>query len=164
MSRWSFFERLCFIIYNHMLTSLFPEMWARSQGLWFLIISENNWPGPQQQRSKVLLDPTPRTKTSLSENVKHRFVFFFSVSTMIWCDAESTCSSRRDTVANVGGRRDSDETTNALYVSFSKCQSASCWIRRRKWSIWERIKGSGGWGKGGVSPRLPLSSPKWLNF
>lgn len=148
MSRWSFLGRLCFIIYNHMLTSLFQEMWARRQGLWFLIISENNLPGPQQQRSKVPFDLTPRTKIRLQ---KCQTSFFFPLSfhdgLVRYCGQEQTLQWTRHwemwrMAANVGGCCGSDKTTNALYVSFSKCQSAYCWIWGRKWSIWETIKGS----------------------
>lgn len=91
MSRWSFLGRLCFIIYNHMLTSLFQEMWARRQGLWFLIISENNLPGPQQQRSKVPFDLTPRTKIRLRKcQTSIFFPLSFHDGLVRYCGQEQT--------------------------------------------------------------------------
>lgn len=100
--------------------------------MWFLIISENNLPGPQQQSSKGPFDLTPRTNIPLSENVKHLFspplTFHNGVRDTM---AKSRRCGGRDPLWKRSARRRAEgraaltETTNALCVSFSNATPRS---------------------------------------
>lgn len=142
--------------------------------MWFLIISENNLPGPQQQRSKVPFDPTPRTKILLRNSIVLFCFFFYKFPQWSGALLRTRHSGKREALLLTWGA--TAALTRQLMPFTCPFQNASLRTveykggsgRSERGSRAAQIRPPQSWrrgrGKGGVSSRLPLSPPCWVNF